>query len=113
MQPDRVSFAIGSTDWQGDIAALSGLLGDATVIQEGAWGQFEHNGVRVSVGTADDLPPLALMVRVQDVAEAGRDLRAAGWTVEEPFEGEHEIRAKALTKTRVPVILYSPLSRPS
>ena len=112
MQPDRVSFAIGSSDWQGDVTALSQLLGNAVVIEEGSWGQFEHNGVRVAVGTADDLPPLALMVRVPDVAAAGQDLRGAGWTVEEPVEGAHEIRAKALTNTRVPVILYSPVSRP-
>ena len=110
MQPERVSFGIGSADWQGDVAALSQLLGEVAVIQEGTWGQFEHNGVRVAVGTADDLPPLTLMVRVHDVAQAGGELRAAGWIVEEPIEGEHEIRAKAVTKTRVPVILYSPVS---
>jgi hypothetical protein len=112
MQPDRVSFGIGSSNWAEDVAALSAVLGSPALVDEGRWAQFDILGTRVAVGTADELPAAALVVRVPDVTAAAAELRAAGWQAAEAVRGEHEVRLGAATPSGLQVILYQPLPRP-
>ena len=110
IQLDRVSFGIGSSDWAKDVAALTELIGSPSVVQEGEWAQFDLGGARVAVGTADDLPAVALMCKVGDVNQAAGELRDAGWQVDEAMRGAHELRARAQAGTGLHVILYQPLA---
>ena len=62
MKIERVSVAFGAENWERDVGALRSLLGEPTLIQDGAWAQFDCEGTRVSVGVrADTTPAAALM----------------------------------------------------
>ncbi len=108
MEVQRAATVFGSQDWSEDVVAVSALLGKPSLVEAVEWAQFEHNGVRVAVGAAPEIPQAALMLQVDDVAAAGAVLAPAGFEVDEPVLGIHEVPVYARRSGGLPVIAYSP-----
>jgi hypothetical protein len=108
MQIDKVSVVFGATDWEKEVEALTRIFGEPTMSQVGVWAQFDPSGARISIGSAEDVPLAALMVKVPDIEDARRELEAAGWICSETMLGEHELRVHSSRSKGVDVIAYQP-----
>lgn len=90
-------------------------LGLEVKLRDGArWAQFDAGGIRIALAAEGELPsgePLAVNLRVADVAEAVRRLGATGVATEGPVRGAHEVRASFRDPDGNLFYVYAPLQR--
>ncbi len=91
------------------VAEWSTLLGaEPTFVDGDRWAQFDVGGTRLALaGTDRPGDAVGVMVKVNDMATHVGDLRGAGFEVEDPTQGAHEMRSRITHADGSQTMLYS------
>ncbi|MBF6302189.1 bleomycin resistance protein [Nocardia amamiensis] len=113
MTIQRIGAAYPTDDLATTVALLSAVFGaEPTVVDGDRWAQFDAGGVRVMLAGTDrddDTPFLA--IKVDDLDQTLKGLRAKGFEVGPPITGPHEGRAvlRPTPGSRWHIAIYEPI----
>jgi hypothetical protein len=110
LEPSKIASVLTSTAFGRDLIALTALFGDPTFVDGDRWAQFDLAGARICLASPEEgAGPGAVLVRVDELGRAATVATGAGFSVDSPVVGTHEVRQRARTASGVEIIFYCPV----
>lgn len=104
-----MAVAIRSRSWAADLDALSSVVGAPTFVDGSSWAQFDHNGSRLCLcGPDQGVESVAVLLKVDDVAQAAALLESHGFQLGVVEQGAHEERLAAVSASGLQLVVYRP-----